>query len=96
MRTISSLDGRSYISYVIRGNNDQIYLPSYHTVYLTSLALPVILCSSKQQINILILILCQSHLIIHLLAPNSAAALRHTNHYLLLGTSTKKKEHTKR
>ena len=85
MRTISSLDGRCYIIHVIRSNNDKIYLPGYHTVYLASLALPVILCSSKQQIHILILILRQSHLIIHLLAPNSAATLRHTNHHLLLG-----------
>ena len=96
MRTISSLDGRCYIIHVIRGNNNQIYLPGYHTVYLTSLTLPVILCSSKQQIHILILILRQSHLIIHLLAPNSATTLRHTYHHILLGASTKKKEHTKR
>ena len=88
MRTISSLDGRCYFSYVIRGNNNQIYLPGYHTVYLTSLALPVILCSSKLQIHILILILRQSHLIIHLLAPKSAATLRHTYHHLLLGART--------
>ena len=94
MRTISSLDGRCYIIHVIRGNNDQIYLPGYHTVYLTSLTLPVILCSSKQQIHILILILRLSHLIIYLLAPNSATTLRHTNHHLLLGARIQKKKHT--
>ena len=88
MGTIGTLDGRCYIIHVIRGNNDQIYLPGYHTVYLTSLALPVILCSSKQQIHILILILRQSHLIIHLLAPKSATTLRNTYHHLLLGART--------
>ena len=88
MGTISSLDSRCYIIHVIRSYNNQIYLSGYHTVYLASLALPVILCRGKQQIDILILILCQAHLLIHLLAPKSAATLRHTYHHLLLGART--------